>query len=199
MDRHEQLLEAAAKRFALYGFRRTVVDDVARDAGIAKGSVYLHVQNKDELFRQTLRRERGLMAKAAREAIPDGAGPREAIQALTLRVLDWIDERPLLGRLMIGDVELGLGPELARLVEEDCHDEQALFGLVAEHVEHGRAGGEFRGDLSVEAAVTVVVSIFHIHLHNNQQRFIQMEPATYTRELLRILFEGIVICERGGR
>jgi AcrR family transcriptional regulator len=45
------ILLAALDLFAKYGYRRTSIDDVARAAGIAKGSVYLHFVGKRELFR----------------------------------------------------------------------------------------------------------------------------------------------------
>lgn len=198
MDRHEQILEAAAKRFAHYGFRRTVVDDVARDAGVAKGSVYLHVQNKEDLFRQVIRREQELMNVAALEAIANHPEPRAAIHSLVIRLLAWMEERPLMGRLMTGDPELGLGGELARSIEESCHEQpKALFETIAIPLVKGMQSGEFRPDMKIEAAVTVVISIFHIHLHNKQQRFIDMDTEAFTTELLRVLFEGILICERG--
>lgn len=197
MDRHEQILDAAAQRFAHYGFRRTVIDDIARDAGIAKGSVYLHVQNKEDLFRQVVARERRLINEAARQVSDSHDDARDAIREMTLRLLKWLDERPLMGRLMTGDPELGLGVELARSLDEHCEDDKPLFTTFAEPIARGIQRGEFRPDTSIEAAVSVVISIFHIHLHNRRQRFIDMEPETFTRELLRILFEGILICERG--
>lgn len=45
------LLEAALKLFGQYGYRRTSIDDIAREADIAKGTVYLNFASKEELFR----------------------------------------------------------------------------------------------------------------------------------------------------
>lgn len=196
MDKQDQILDAAARRFALYGFRRTVLDDIARDAGIGKGSIYLHVPGKDELFIQTVRREQRLMIEAAREATA-GLSPRAAIQALVLRMLKWLDERPLMGRLMTGDPELGMGPDLGRQAEQACHDERLLYDHISELLARGAEEGIFRGDLSPEAAVTLIISIFHIYLHNKRQHFIELDDEVFVAELLRILFEGILICERG--
>ncbi|HET6585215.1 MAG TPA: TetR/AcrR family transcriptional regulator [Nannocystaceae bacterium] len=50
-DKRLAILAAALDLFAKYGYRRTSIDDVARAAGIAKGSVYLHFPGKRELFR----------------------------------------------------------------------------------------------------------------------------------------------------
>ncbi len=196
MEKPDQILEAAAKRFALFGFRRTVMDDIARDAGIAKGSLYLHAASKEDLFLRTVRRERTLLADAARVASAAEEDPRRAIRALVMRVLALLEERPLMGRLIIGDPEMGLGPDLQRQMAEHCDEDRELMTVTAQVIQGGVDSGVFRKDLSLEASVTLVISVFHIHLHNKRMRFIEMSDEDFTRELLRILFEGIQICER---
>ena len=191
MERPDHLLEAAAKRFALYGFRRTVLDDVARDAGMAKGSIYLHAASKEDLFLQVVQREQQLMGEAAREAAAGHEDPRRAMEAIVWRMLPWLDERPLMGRLMTGDPELGTGPELAGRVAETCHSERHVYAVIGEEVNRGVATGLFRPDTLPKGAVTLVISLFHIHLHNKRQRFIELDSTVFIRELLRILFEGI--------
>jgi AcrR family transcriptional regulator len=49
--KREAILGAALELFGRYGYRRTSIDDIARQAGIAKGTVYLYVENKEALFR----------------------------------------------------------------------------------------------------------------------------------------------------
>jgi AcrR family transcriptional regulator len=49
-DKRERILDAAQSLFVRYGVKRTSIDDVAREAGIAKGTVYLSFESKAELF-----------------------------------------------------------------------------------------------------------------------------------------------------
>ncbi|MBA3872073.1 MAG: TetR/AcrR family transcriptional regulator [Anaerolineae bacterium] len=49
-ERQQRILEAAAKLFAHYGYDKTTVSDIAEEAGISKGAVYLHYKGKEELF-----------------------------------------------------------------------------------------------------------------------------------------------------
>ncbi len=79
--KHEAILAAAQALFFRYGFRRTSVDEVAMQAGIAKGTVYLYFPNKQALFRAVAERvaERMLAgAQAAYEQTVEAAavGPR---------------------------------------------------------------------------------------------------------------------------
>ena len=48
--RRAVILDAALRVFGQYGFRRTSMDDIAREAGIGKGTVYLSFASKEEVF-----------------------------------------------------------------------------------------------------------------------------------------------------
>lgn len=50
-------MDAAGRLFARWGFDKTSVDDIAREAGISKGAVYLEFPNKDALFKAVLYHE----------------------------------------------------------------------------------------------------------------------------------------------
>jgi AcrR family transcriptional regulator len=49
-SRRAVILDAALRVFGQYGYRRTSMDDVAREAGIAKGTIYLSFASKEEVF-----------------------------------------------------------------------------------------------------------------------------------------------------
>jgi AcrR family transcriptional regulator len=49
-ERRKQILDAAAKVFAAKGFDRATIADIAREAGIAEGSIYNYFKNKGDLL-----------------------------------------------------------------------------------------------------------------------------------------------------
>jgi AcrR family transcriptional regulator len=55
--REERLLDAAVALLVRWGYRKTTIDDVAREAGVGKGTIYLHWKDKNELFRAAILRE----------------------------------------------------------------------------------------------------------------------------------------------
>jgi AcrR family transcriptional regulator len=56
-QRRELILDAAARLIAEHGYDHTTVDDIAREAGVSKGAVYLHWDGKESLFDDLLRTE----------------------------------------------------------------------------------------------------------------------------------------------
>lgn len=55
VDRRKQVIEAAEKSFALFGYKATTMDHVAKIANVAKGTIYTFFTNKEELFDEILR------------------------------------------------------------------------------------------------------------------------------------------------
>ena len=54
MVRSDQIADAALRLFARYGYKRSAMDDIAREAGLAKATLYLHFKGKDDVFRAML-------------------------------------------------------------------------------------------------------------------------------------------------
>lgn len=55
VDRRKLIVEAAEKSFALFGYKATTMDHVAKIANVAKGTIYTFFANKEELFDEILR------------------------------------------------------------------------------------------------------------------------------------------------
>jgi len=71
-DKREAILKAATRIFARNGFFQSQVADVARDAGVAAGTVYLYFRSKDDLLVS-------LFERTMREAIAEGRAALEGV------------------------------------------------------------------------------------------------------------------------
>src|SRR5207248_10009206 len=56
--REERILDTATTLLVRSAYRKTTIDDVAREAGVGKGTIYLHWKDKNDLFRAAIWRER---------------------------------------------------------------------------------------------------------------------------------------------
>ena len=69
--REERILDAAATLLARWGYRKTTIDDVAREAGVGKGTIYLHWKDKNDLFRAAIWREQQRYSEETMRRIAD--------------------------------------------------------------------------------------------------------------------------------
>src|SRR5947208_508375 len=68
----ERILAAAQRRFAAFGYRRTGIAEIAREAGVAAGTIYRYFESKEEVFRAVVGELHDAWLERAREAL---AGP----------------------------------------------------------------------------------------------------------------------------
>jgi len=69
-DRFADLVEAATRVFIRAGYRRTQMSDVAAEAGVAKGTLYLYFESKEALFDAALRHADSGIAPGLPETLP---------------------------------------------------------------------------------------------------------------------------------
>ncbi|MDX1415106.1 MAG: TetR/AcrR family transcriptional regulator [Candidatus Promineifilaceae bacterium] len=70
-DRKTRILDSASHLFVYYGYDKTTVSDIAREAGVSKGAIYLHFRSKDELLEALIIRETRTYAMQWLELIED--------------------------------------------------------------------------------------------------------------------------------
>ncbi len=115
-ERERRILETATELFIRWGYKKTTIDDVAREAGVAKGTIYLHWKTREELFMNVLIREWLQAAQEALELIfADPNGVR--LHVLTKYTLLVIMKRPLIKALLTRDTEV-LGTLIHYMVEK---------------------------------------------------------------------------------
>src|ERR1700759_5049178 len=54
-ERRAAIVEAAMEEFIARGFAATRLDDIAKRAGVAKGTIYLHFKDKESMFEELVR------------------------------------------------------------------------------------------------------------------------------------------------
>ncbi|MCX6130429.1 MAG: TetR/AcrR family transcriptional regulator [Proteobacteria bacterium] len=55
-EKQTRIMDAAQGLFSRYGLKKTSIEEIARDAGLGKGTVYLYFRSKDEIFEAVGRR-----------------------------------------------------------------------------------------------------------------------------------------------
>ena len=80
-QKHDSILDAARAVFSREGYAASSVENVATEAGIAKGTVYIYFKSKEELYFAALLRDLRVFGEAARAQMDCVTGLREKIEA----------------------------------------------------------------------------------------------------------------------
>ncbi len=109
--KRERILAAATEHFTAYGYRKTSIEDVARAAGVAKGTVYLYYRSKPELLFHAVAREKRHYLDRLAPLWRRELEPQDRLREMIRQGLIVNREMPLVTRLTSGDRELALAME----------------------------------------------------------------------------------------
>jgi AcrR family transcriptional regulator len=160
--RPQQILDAAFEVFGDHGLARARLDDIAKRAGIGKGTIYLYFPNKEALFKEMIRQT--VIAHLERSE-RDLDGDRSATATAQLR--DYMRELWTLVRspayqvvMRLVIAELHRFPELVEFyLQEVVSRKQQLLDRL---IRRGVASGEFRS-INPRVAGRMMASMFAMH------------------------------------
>jgi len=154
--RPAEILDAALKLFAEKGFAGTRMDDIARRAGVTKGTIYLYFENKEAVFKTLVRESIGATLSGVSENVRNFQGPARDLLRMALSAMAHLlttSDRVVLPKIIIA--ESGNFPELARFYRDEIIEKG--LGLMSGLIERGIAQGEFRA-VPVQHAVRLCVA-----------------------------------------
>lgn len=111
-----KIIAAARERFGNLGFAGTSMDAVAKDANVAKGAVYHHFANKEDLFTQVFEQVSGQLALTVASCIPQEADRISALKTAT-RTYFQLCAEPAITRITLQDAPSVLGFERWRQID----------------------------------------------------------------------------------
>src|SRR6476646_534797 len=92
-DKRERILTAAERIFARHGFFAAKVSDVAKEAGVADGTIYLYFKSKDDLLISLFERRMQQVNETLAGAVK-GKAPREQLRSLIRTYLQMVHDEP---------------------------------------------------------------------------------------------------------
>ncbi|MGC2799001.1 MAG: helix-turn-helix domain-containing protein [Mycobacterium sp.] len=144
-QRADRILDTARDLLLLWGYRRVTIDELARRAGVGKGTIYLHWRSREEVFLAVSAREAAAMADAIVQAVRDD--PEEvALHRYLRRLFVEAMNRPVLRALYTRDADT-LDAFLASANHH--HLEESKLGVNRDYLGLLAAEAMLRSDLSL--------------------------------------------------
>src|SRR6478736_950770 len=91
----DRILRSAAECFGRFGYKKTSVDAVAEKAGVAKGTVYLYCDSKEDLFYQSVHRELRQWVADLSQKIDPRRSAKDLMLEIARSDLEFMEKRPL--------------------------------------------------------------------------------------------------------
>ena len=151
--RRRELTREAAKLFARQGYHGTSIGDIAEALGVQKGSLYAHIDSKEDLLYETMR-EGAEAFHGALDAIPEDAPATEKIRLALRGHLSVVAEQLDVATVFVQEWRYLEGARRDEIVAERRRYEERIRELFRE----GRELSELRADLDDASAALLLLS-----------------------------------------
>jgi AcrR family transcriptional regulator len=157
LARAHRILDGAAELILRWGYNKTTIDDIARQAGVAKGTIYLHWNTREALFRALMQRERlswtdEVLKRVA--ADPAGATLHGMFKHAALALM----QRPLLKAVVVRD--MAVVGRLPQLSQEDNVSLSARVAAFKTYFDFLREQQLIRTDVATDKQLYMLAAIF---------------------------------------
>jgi len=151
-DKPQQIIAAAIRVFARNGYYNSRVSDIAREAGIASGTIYLYFKTKDEILVTLFREKMAEWVALVRRELAAERNPVTKIRKIVALHFKVLEENPDLAEVV--QVELRQGQKFFR--GASAHEVSAYFDVINNVLEEGVGAGLIRRDLPVKVATKML-------------------------------------------
>ena len=129
----DRLLDVAKERFDRFGFKKTTMDEISRDARVSKKTIYENFKSKEDLFAALFMKEALTARKYVLKEVAKSTDPLEKIRRYLLVSREYFENHPFMVKILQDeeglyapffktkyqvDVEEGMLTILARMVSE---------------------------------------------------------------------------------
>ena len=193
-ERPGEIIDAALELFVAKGFMATRLDEVAKLAGVSKGTVYLYFDNKEALFKAVV--ETLVVPEIERTEQQIQAFDGSASELISQLVKQWwesVGESQLCGLPKLIIAEAGNFPELASFYVE--HVIGRVRRGIAQLISRGIAEGEFKTCDPAYAARLLLAPMVFAAIYQHSLLAYDSEPfevSAYLDNHLNIFLHGLV-------
>lgn len=186
-QRVDTIVESARKVFCSWGFEKGSIDEIAKVAGIAEGTIYRYFDSKRDLLDEVLRRHYCVLFDDLEQTLPIIEGPSNRLRYLIRRVLIMISE----DRSMCGLRQIHV-----RQVDEElpslAHDHNRRMAmLMTNEIKAGMEDGSFRLDTSPRIVCYMIGGAVEITEYSFMKTGTPIDIDKVTESIWRTIHSGM--------
>ncbi|MNI06921.1 HTH-type transcriptional repressor Bm3R1 [compost metagenome] len=164
IDRRKQVIEAATQSFALFGYKATTMDQVAKIAKVGKGTIYTFFTNKEELFDEIMNHMILEMKHVADAEFDPNRSFFENLNCILSKILDFRDQHELALKLTYEVRDMGT----PQAIEGITRLENAIVSYIQRKVQNAMDMNEIR---ACDPEITAFVMLkMYVALASDWQR-----------------------------
>ncbi len=154
-DKRKRILKSAERIFAKRGFHLARVADIAREAGVAEGTIYIYFDSKEHLILSVFKEKLEEWMESLKKRLETMESAYEKLRAIIETHFETLYNNPHLAQL----IQIELRACSAFMRGGSAPEMRKYLGIIEEVLREGKEKGEFRQDFSEWLAARALLGI----------------------------------------
>jgi AcrR family transcriptional regulator len=185
--KQKEICDAALKLFAMYGFKKTTVEDVADKVGMTKSNIYFYVKNKRDLYEKTVSDALQGWRDSVAAAVAGEDDVVEKFRIMAKQAFEYLaNEEDLRSILMKDPCIFTLTPSEDRFYEINLGAMQLIRNILVQGIEEGRFY-----PVDIEHTTELLFSIYIMFLIKTYVKSEGVSSVRMYDEGLKIIMRGL--------
>lgn len=150
-NKHSKIISAATKVFAKKGFFTARISDIAKEAKVADGTIYLYFNNKYDILLSVFEEEVGKIVEKTEKLLSDEEDPKKMLEIFTIQHLLAMKKNKNLAEVI--QIELRQTNKVIKDYRNNKFNE--YIGIIADIIKKGQETGIYRPDIKPDIAKRV--------------------------------------------
>ena len=194
-DKFNRIIQAAVKIFARKGFYNAKIAEIAREAQVADGTIYLYFQNKDDILINLFEVKMDLILQNMREKLALEKNPLKKVQIFALQHLKMMENSKELSEVI--QVEMRQSSKFMKEYKNEKFFE--YLRIFSDIVEQGQIEGVFGPDIipgiAKRAFFGALDEMSRYWVLSAKKKY---DVETAAKEISRLFLEGMCMSPEGG-
>ncbi|RLC00022.1 MAG: TetR family transcriptional regulator [Deltaproteobacteria bacterium] len=190
-DKYHRILEAAVNVFAKQGFHRSTISQIAKEAGVADGTIYLYFKNKDDILVQFFSYKAKQVFALFREEVDKADNSREKLHNLVRRHLEEFQSDRNMA--IVYQTVTHQGSLVSKnLIKDQIKEMSKMYlDMVSEILEKGQEEGSIRKDLYISLVKRFILGAVDSAINNWLYSGGKYDLVSMTDPLIGLFIRGI--------
>lgn len=196
-QRREEIIKAAEKVFFTVGFDKSTMDDIAEEAELSKGTLYLYFKSKDDLHMAVARSAIIMLSSRTSEAAGEGGTSLEKLRRMAWACIEFSRVYPdqMKAIMTLEELEPG-GISLSTSDMQDMIFKESTVGTVIQVVEQGVKEQLIRSDLPAPLIahtlwMSVLSVIRFVSMKGGLFEMLELTPTKIYESYFELVINGI--------
>ncbi len=192
-EKKDALIQAAEKLFEYFGYQKTSISDITKEAGLGKGTFYYYFNSKEDILLEIVKEQSEWINKQVRKELDRAINTKERILAIMVKPFEYINKKGQLYMRLLSEEPNLFMTRVREFKEKNIEETRTIIMGI---FQKGLDTGEIRKDVDIEKVCDIIQRWFLLGDDNLHYTITKAMYVTFVEDMTcmaDLILNGILV------